>query len=226
MAIILHFIINRHQLGKIAAGSEMPDSERRVALRYKYFLISVTCFYVFDIAWGILYDHHDVPALFPFVYSSTIFYFVSMLFTMLTWIRFIVSFLDRRRRPSRLLLYAVWGMFTMGIVFLMVNRFMPFIFSFNEAHEYVPEHGRYTAFVLQIALYTASSAYMLYLAMRSRGQERTSFTSVGLTGLVFEAFQLLQILTPSFPFFSMGLIIGSAVVQSFVIAGENEKKEE
>jgi diguanylate cyclase (GGDEF)-like protein len=226
LAIILHLIINRQQLGKIASGTEMTDPERKVAQRYRYFLMAMTSFYVFDIAWGILYEHHDVPGIFPFVYSCTIFYFVSMLLTMLTWIRFLVSFLVKRRLPAKLLLYVVWALFTLGLVFLMINRFVPFIFSFNELHEYVPEHGRYTAFTLQIALYTVSSAYMLYQARKASGQERTSFISVGLTGLVFELFQLLQIFDESFPFFSMGLIIGTCLVQSFVIAGEERKKEE
>ncbi len=127
LAIILHLIINRQQLGKIASGTEMTDPERKVAQRYRYFLMAMTSFYVFDIAWGILYEHHDVPGIFPFVYSCTIFYFVSMLLTMLTWIRFLVSFLVKRRRPAKLLLYVVWALFTLGLVFLMINRFVPYV---------------------------------------------------------------------------------------------------
>lgn len=33
LAIILHLIINRQQLGKIASGTEMTDPERKVAPR-------------------------------------------------------------------------------------------------------------------------------------------------------------------------------------------------
>lgn len=225
MALILHLIVNREPLLYGNAGKGQRSAEQVVSLKYWYFLISVTAFYIVDIAWGILYEHHDIPGLFPVLYSDGVFYYILMLLTMLTWVRFIVSFLGKRGRPGKSLLYVVWAIFTAGLICLMVNRFFPFIFYFTEDHAFVPGKGRYIAFIIQIVLYIVTSTYMLIQAGRTYGQEKISCTAVGLTSIVLEVFLILQFTSPSFPFYSMGLIIGTCVVNSFVIAGQKREKE-
>jgi hypothetical protein len=108
LAIILHFIINRKALKRVDVQSIQGTAGLKEAVRYRFFLITVTCFYIFDIAWGFLYEHHDIPALFPVIYSTGIFYFIFLFLTTLTWIRYVVAYLDKRRRPSKALLYAVY----------------------------------------------------------------------------------------------------------------------
>ncbi|MCR5508757.1 MAG: diguanylate cyclase, partial [Lachnospiraceae bacterium] len=158
------------------------------------------------------------------IYSDTVFYFIFMLLTMLTWIRYVVSYLDKRRRRSKALLYAVWLMFTLSLIYLMVNRFIPMIFSFTADHEYVAESGRYILYIFQIMLYMVTSTYMLYIARKSSGQERVRYTAVGLTCLTMELFQIFQIIEPLFPFYAMGLLIGTCIIHSFVEAGERREK--
>ena len=72
---------------------------------------------------------------------------------MLSWIRYIVAYLDKKGRRSKILLYAVWSMFTLALINLMINRFYPFIFSFNAAHEYIPENGRHGTYIFLLAFY-------------------------------------------------------------------------
>ena len=225
LALILHLIIHRGAFTKRSITANQPESGLTVAFRYRYFLIAISLYYISDILWGILYEHHDIDALFPLVYSDTVFYFIFMFLTMLTWIRYVISYLDKKGRRSKALLYAVWSMFTLGLIYLMINRFYPFIFSFNDAHEYIAEPGRYIAFILQILLYMITSVYMFWIARRSTGQERVRYTVVGLTGFVLFIFQLMQILNPIFPFYAMGLMIGTCVIHSFVEAGEKREKE-
>ena len=225
LALILHLIIHRGAFTKRSITANQPESGLTVAFRYRYFLIAISLYYISDILWGILYEHHDIDALFPLVYSDTVFYFIFMFLTMLTWIRYVISYLDKKGRRSKALLYAVWSMFTLGLIYLMINRFYPFIFSFNDAHEYIMEPGRYIAFILQILLYMITSVYMFWIARRSTGQERVRYTAVGLTGFVLFIFQLMQILNPIFPFYAMGLMIGTCVIHSFVEAGEKREKE-
>ena len=225
VALILHFIINREALGKI---DEQPGIEKawiKEAKRYRYFLISAALYYVIDVAWGILYEYHHIPALFPLIYWDTVFYFIFRFLTMLTWICFVAAYLDKRKRPSRALLYAVWIFFTLGLIYLMINSFHHFIFSFNENHEYIAEPGRYIAFLLQIILYLITSIYILYMALRSQGTERIRYTALGLTTFVMLLFQIIQLLYPFLPIYSMGLIIGSSMIHSFVEEGEKREKE-
>ncbi len=224
MALVLHFIMNREALRNSGTRLIRGEAGLKESARYRYFLISVTCYYVVDIAWGLLYEHHDNPKLFAIIYSDTIFYFIFMFLTMLAWIRYVVAYLYKRKRPSKALLYAVWFLFTLGLICLMVNRFHHFIFSFNDKHEYIAERGRYIAFLLQILLYMVTSSYLLYIARKSNSRERFRYIAVGLAGLVIGFFQILQILFADFPFYSMGLTIGTCLIHLFVEEGEKIEK--
>lgn len=113
------------------------DKNNPVSVRYNYFFLTSILYFFVDMIWGILYEHNDVPAIFPIIYLFTVFYFLFMLLTMLTWTRYIVAYLDKRGFKTTLLLYGVWTMVIVGVVCLIINRFYPFMFYYNEAHEYV-----------------------------------------------------------------------------------------
>nr|MCR5399025.1 diguanylate cyclase [Lachnospiraceae bacterium] len=189
------------------------------------FLLLANSYFTVDVLWGILYEYRDIDALFPFLYIDCILYFLFMFLTMLAWMRYIVAYLDKKGRRSKALLYAVWSMFTLGLIYLIVNYFHPFIFSFTAEHEYVTESGRHIAFILQILLYMVTSTYMLHNARKSIGGERRRYAAVGLTCLVMELFLILQILDPKYPAYAAGLMIGICLIHSFVEAGEMKEKE-
>ncbi|MBR6239052.1 MAG: GGDEF domain-containing protein [Lachnospiraceae bacterium] len=224
-ALILNLIISHEAFRNIRIRSDEQKKERKAAVRFSYFIISADCYFVADIAWGLLYENHHIDALYPILYTDCILYFFFMFLTMLTWMRYIVAYLDKRGRRSKMLLYGVWSMFTLGLVYLIINYFYPFIFSFNEAHEYVTESGRHIAFILQILLYMVTSTYMLHISRKSIGGERNRYIEVGLTCLVMELFLIIQILDPKYPSYAMGLMIGICVIHTFVEAGELKEKE-
>ena len=225
LALIINLILNRETLRKIRVYSSEPKTEQFFITRYRQFLVVSSLYFIVDVLWGILYEHHDIDALFPILYSDGVFYFILMFMTMLTWMRSIVAYLDRKGRRSRILLIAVWTMFTLGLIYLMVNRFHPFIFSFNEQHEYITESGRHIAFILQIAIYMVTTFYMLYISRKSIGGEKIRYRAVGFTCLVMAIFLILQIFDPRYPSYATGLIIGICVIHSFVEAGERKEKE-
>ncbi len=225
LALILNTIINNGAFRYCGIKSDKPEAKQRAIIRYAHFLIAANCYFVVDIGWGILYQYHHIPAVFPILYSDCVFYFIFMFLTMLTWIRYIVAYLDKRRRRTKILLFAVWSMFWLGMINLMINRFHPFIFSFNENHEYVPEPGRHIAFVLQITLYLVTMVYMFYISRKANGGERFRYIAVGLTCIVMDIFLVMQILNPAYPSYAMGLIISICVIHSFVEASEKREKE-
>ena len=225
LALILNLIINRDSFKNIRLRSGEQESEQRAIRRYSLFLLASDLYFISDIAWGILYENHEADGLFPFLYADCVLYFLFMFLTMLTWIRYVVAYLDKHGRRSKTLLYAVWIMFTLALIYLMINSVHPFIFSFNAQHEYITEPGRHIAFVLQIALYMVTSTYMLHIARKSSGEDRVRYSAVGLTCLAMELFLVLQILDPRYPSYAMGLMIGICVVNSFVEASEKKEKE-
>lgn len=225
LALILNLIINRESLRNLKSRLNESQNEQKLNFRYKLFLIATNCYFIIDIAWGLLYEHHFIEKLFPFLYFDCILYFLFMFLTMLTWIRYIVAYLDSHGLKSKTLLHSVWTMFTLALVYLVINHFHPFIFSFNDKHEYIIEQGRHIAFILQIALYVVTSTYMFFAAYKSRGEEKSRYIAVALTCLVMELFLIFQILDFRYPFYAMGLIIGICLVHSYIEKRERKEKE-
>ena len=225
LALILNLIINRDSLNNLRGRSGESDSDQKVTFRYNIFLIASNCYFIVDIGWGLLYENRHIDALFPFLYLDCLLYFFFMFLTMLTWMRYIVAYLDRHDRKSKALLRSVWGFFVLALIYLVINSFHPFIFSFTEEHDYIVEPGRHIAFILQIALYLLTSSYLLFIAHKSTGGEKLRYTAVGLTCLVMELFLIFQIFDDTYPSYAFGLIIGICVIHSYVEAGERREKE-
>jgi len=223
--LIINLILNWQSLRKYGFREKTQNQGKAVPIRYNYFILAANCYFFVDMTWGILYENHDISALFPFIYSLTVFYFLFMLVTMLTWTIYIVAYLDRDNRRSKVMLYGVWIMFLIGVVCLMINRFCHFIFSYNEAHEYVGETGRNISFILQIAFYTVISVYMLYVAHNSIGRQKVRYKAVAVTSIVLGVFLIFQIIFAFLPSYAIGLMIGICLVHSFVLSGEKKDKE-
>lgn len=225
LALILNLIVNRGALRNIWTKSGADRREQRALIRYSWFIIASNCYFAADVAWGYFEAHHENPALFPIFYLVTVFYFIFQFWTMLAWLRYIVAYLDKRGRRSKILLYSAWTFFVIGLIYLMINRFHHFIFSFNENNEYVPEAGRHIAFLLQIGLYLVASTYLLSIANKSKGEEKTRYNAVGFACVVMEIGLIVQILCPYYPSYPMSLIVGICVVHLFIEGGERKEKE-
>ncbi len=225
LALILNLILNHESLRHFKFCSRNQESKQHAVIRYSQFLVAANIYFLTDIGWGLLYDHHEIDSLFPFLYIDCLMYFLLMFTTMLTWMRYIVPYLDIKGHESKIFLGVVWAMFFLGIVYLMINRFHPFIFSFNAEHEYVSESGRHIAFIIQIAVYLVTTIYMFYLAHKSTSMRKVRYIAVGFTGLVMVLFLMLQVVNPMYPSYAIGLITGICVIHSFVEAGERKEKE-
>ena len=72
LASIILLIINRDVLW----GRNSKDSTR-TQRNYRFFLMGVLCYYITDMLWGILEEHHLTAAL----YVDTVVYFLAMAVT-------------------------------------------------------------------------------------------------------------------------------------------------
>ncbi len=126
------------------------DKQEKVHVLYNRFLLAANCYFLVDMVWGLFYEHRDIAGLFPFIYSLTVFYFLFMLLTMLTWTHYLVAYIDKSGRCSIILIYGVWIMFAVGVICLILNLFFHFMFAYTDAHEYIGETGRNISFFLQI----------------------------------------------------------------------------
>ena len=225
LALVINLILNREMLGKTGFCEKNRDKEKCLPVRYNWFLLAANCYFIVDMTWGFLYEHRDTEILLPILYVLTVLYFFFMLFTMLTWTRYIVAYLDKDGRHGNALLYGVWAMFAIGLVCLIFNRYYHFMFSYNDANEYVGEEGRHVSFLLQIIFYIVVSVYMLYVAHKSVGRQKGRYKAVALTSMVLGIFLIFQITYAFLPSYAAGLMIGIGLVHSFVQSGEKKEKE-
>ena len=224
LALILNTILNWDSLRNVRF--RVGNQDKRLAyFRYGHFTLAANFYFLSAILWGLLYEYRNVPGIFPILYSDTVFYFIFMLATMLTWARYIVAYLKTNNRKSLLMLHGVWAMFMLGIIYLMVNRFYHFIFSFDNSHNYIPGSGRYVTFVLQIIFYLVTSIYMMQVALRSGSRKKIKYMTAAITSIVICVFTFLQVYFTYYPYYVMGLIVGICLVHTFIEAGEKEEKE-
>ncbi|MBO4386530.1 MAG: GGDEF domain-containing protein, partial [Treponema sp.] len=225
LALVLNLIINHEGLRHFRISSKEQESEQLTAIHYSHFLTAANCYFITDIAWGFLYDYREIPTVVHLLFWDCTFYFAFMFLTVITWMRYIVSYLNIKGKLSKILLRAVWTLLFLGLVYLIINRFHPIIFYFNAEHDYITKPGRHAIFLMQGTLYMATTVYVFYIASRTISRNKVRYIAVGLTCLVMNLFMVLQILNPSHPFYAMGLLIVICVIHSFVEAGERKEKE-
>ncbi|MBP3741641.1 MAG: GGDEF domain-containing protein [Treponema sp.] len=223
--LIVNIILNWELFKKYGFTIKKADKQNEAHIHYNWFLITANCYLLVDMTWGILYTHRDNQVLFPFIYYLTVLYFLFMLLSMLEWTRYIISYIDNKGRSSIFISYGAWIIVAIGIVCLILNRFFHFMFSYNEANEYIGETGRNISFILQISFHTIVSIYMLYVAHKSPRHKKIRYKAVANTGIILGIFLTFQIFFALFPFYAMGLLIGICLIHSIVEAGEKKEKE-
>ena len=84
LSIIIHSILNYDAM-KNPRGEERTEAHER----YRFFLYSISAYYIADILWGVFYETRIVPLS----YFDTVMYFLTIGFTVYFWMRFVVAFL-------------------------------------------------------------------------------------------------------------------------------------
>lgn len=221
--LIFNFILNWELFKNYGLKEKKQDKKNLHHVRYNWFLLTACCYLIVDMTWGFLYDHKDVKAYFPYIYYLTVFYFIFMLLTMLTWTRYMVAYVGKNGRVSKVLIYIVWSLILVGFVCLILNRSKPLMFSYNDAHEYIGEVGRNISFILQIIFYTVITIYAMIIAYKSTGRQRGRYKAVAFTSIDLGLFLTFQIKHALFPCYAIGLMIGICLIHSFVQSSEKEE---
>ena len=208
LSLIIHTIINADVLFRKSVGANS-----KVLGRYRWFLYGVMLYYITDSVWGILVD----VRILPLVYLDTFLYFLSVGLSLFLWIRFIVIFLKHKDFWSSFLFYLSCALFAVEIIVLIVNFFIPIMFSFTEDGEYVPGGARYILMGIQLILFALIGIFTLIRGRNTKGSDRLHHNAVGISGLTLMAFVILQAFFPMMPFYAVGLLIATCTIHTFFI---------
>ena len=214
LATILLLIGNRDVLRPQDGAENAPTKKY-----YRRFLFGVLVYYMTDMLWGILDEHHLIKLLF----ADTTVYFVAMIATVMLWTHYVVSYLDRKNFFERWLLHVGQIIFWLVLAGIVFNFFYPVFFWFESDGSYHTGYMRHVALALQILMFLSASIYTLYTTTKTEGVIRQRHLTIGLFGLAMAVFLLFQVFFPLWPFYAMGYMLGLNFLHSYVL--EDEKEE-
>ena len=214
IGLVINLIINHDVLLK--RSIQQDDS---VTKQFRNFLLTLNAYFVADIIWGILYEHHliELNAIDTYVY------FLTMGLSILAWTIYVVAYLRADNLFHKLLGFIGWIIFLFQMIAMAINLFQPFLFFFDENGVYHALFGRYITLVLQIIMYSMTAIYALVVSCRSKNGKRVRHFAIGLSSIAMAFFVWLQSVYPLLPLYALGCLLAACVMHSFVL--ENEKEE-
>ena len=214
LALVILLIINHDIIFvKVNPGSVPVFSQ------FRAFLFNVIFFYLTDILWGILYENN----LITLCNIDTALYFFAMASSIFAWTRYVVFYLKQDNVFGKALKLIGWAFLVFEILVVIVNFFYPVLYYFDETGIYHALPARYMTLVLQIAMFVLTTIYASISAIKTEGVMRYRYMAIYLFSASMVAFVIGQVMYPLLPLYSIGYMLGSCFIHSFVLESEREE---
>lgn len=207
IAIIILVIVNFEALRKVQSSKE-----NELRIKYRQFLISLIAYFLSDAMWGLFYEQRWVAV----TYIDTVMVFSTMTLSVLFWTRAVVIFTESKGKLTKLFVFSGWFIFGFEVVILIVNLFVPIVFSFNADKEYLALPARYIALFLQMVIFFVTAIYAFSVSAKNEGIKRAHFITVGCSGIIMAIFIALQMLFPFMPLYALGCLFATCAIHSFI----------
>ena len=212
LASVILLITNQDLL---KAGKALSRSQRA----YRRFLAGVMAYYITDLLWGILDEHHLTGLL----YADTSIHFAAMATAVMLWTQYVIEYLEGGTRFEKMLFIVGRLFLCFELVVIIINFFYPILFSIDDGGNYRAHIARYLTLTIQILMFLLTSIYTLQITARSQGSVKMRHLTIGLFGIAMIILICLQVFYPLMPFYAMGYMLGTCLLHSFVM--EDEKEE-
>ena len=213
LCLIIFFIINYNLITK----SRDDLYEKIPAIKnYRTFLIAVLVFFIVDSLWGLI----EIADIKVFLFIDTSVFFCMMALTVFLWSRCILAYLNEKTKMMMFVNITGWFFFIAQCIVVIINIFLPIMFYIDDKGDYHTGPFRYVSMIVQIVMYLLCTVYMFYTTIKSKkGKLKVSHMTIGLFGLVMTVFISIQALYPMLPLYSIGYIIGTCLLYTFVLEG-------
>ena len=212
-AIAIHLIINFNLL--IGKG----DVSTRTA-RYRGFLWGTLAYYLSDAAWGIFAGLGWTGIL----YLDTIFFFLALVAFVLMWGRFVITYLELGKWPTRIISWFGYAILAFNLIALAANPFNKCFFYIDAGGDYQTDCMRDPAFYLLVAMNVLIAFFVFMKALGRRDTVRRRCMMVIMCCMTMAAALALQIFWKLTPFTALGCLISNCFFHVFVIADEQSTK--
>ena len=213
VAIVLHLIINYDLL--VGRGEVSPR-----AARYRGFLLGTLAYYISDGAWGIFAGLGWTRLL----YADTILFFLSLVAFVFMWSRFVITYLEFGKGPTRILSGFGYAILIFNLAALATNPFNNCFFHIDAQDVYQTGSMRDPAFYLLVASIVLTASFVFVKALGSRDSVRRRSMMVFMCCITMAAALVLQIIWPLTPFTSLGCLVSNCFFHVFVISDEQTAK--
>ena len=209
VCLIIHIVVNIDIFRKKATVA-LP------AIRaYRVFVGSVFLLFVSDLLWGVFSENKLATAL----YVDNFIYLAILGFTVLAWARYLIKYLDSKGWFAKTVLYTGNLFFLAELILLIINIFHPILFIVDkDTCEYITFKARNILYYVQILMYFLLIVYTTINAFKARGSIRRRYMTITLFSIIMVSAIIIQIYFPTLPLYSIGLIIGSSMLNAFVIS--------
>ena len=188
---------------------------------YRKFLLAVFIYYLTDILWGWM-ESRKLPGL---LFAVTSLYYIAMAAGMYFWTQYAFAYVETRNKFERYLL--LFGQVFGAAVSLLVvvNIFVPVLFTVDEECVYHTLALRHVVFAIQFFLLLLVSVFALPRIIRHRRPARKvrRYRFLGFFGLIMAVFLFAQIWFPYMPLYAVGYMLGTCMLRSSVIGDEKEE---
>jgi len=186
---------------------------------YKLLLYGILLYFITDIMWGILDSNHIVSWL----YLDTVVYYIAMALDVMLWTQYVVKYLAEENVFGRILSYTGKIFFVVVVAVTAVNFFNPMLFWFDENGTYQAGAARHIQLAFQIVLLFLTSAYAFRAMMQADSAVKIRYRAIFLFGLVVGFMLLIQLEYPLLPLYTIGFMLGTSLIHTFVFKGELER---
>ncbi len=215
LAVLILLIVNQDILRNPKTSYDKPAWKV-----YRRFLFAVLAYYITDIFWGIIESQKMARLLF----LDTTVYFIAMAVGILFWAEYTVAYLEMNSIHGRLLVLS--GRLLAAIVSFVaiVNTFKPILFSVDSDCVYQALPVRDVLLTIQIVLLLLISVYA-FISMFRHGKARKyqRYRILGSFGFIMALLLFVQLWFPYLPLYSVGYMLGTSLLHTFVAADEKEE---
>lgn len=212
IALLVHLIINYDVF------KNKKEYSKYLNKSYKLFLYAVMGNYVMDALWGLLYE----AKLIKLVYLDTFFYFAAMTIAVFFWTRYVIEYLNEKNIFIGILSIFGWSYLILDGLSLIVNFFYPVKYYFDSDGNYQACITRYIALGVQVFMFFITAIYVFVYAYKTKGKEKLRRRTIGGFGIVMTLFVLGQYFYPLLPLYSIGYLLGTSLIHTFVLEAEKE----
>ncbi|MCR5544832.1 MAG: response regulator [Eubacterium sp.] len=216
IAILVELVVNQDIL-----LNPKESYNRPVWKVYRRFLIAVLIYHVTDILWGIL----ESRKLDRLLFADTTVYFIAMSISIFFWAQFTVAYLNEKHKFGRFIVLTGHIIAVLITFLVVINIFVPILFEVDYECNYKPLPVRYGVLTCQILMFLLISIFAITSSFQldKVSAKKQRYRIIASFGIIMAVLLFIQLLFPLLPVYSIGYMLGTCMLHTFVAADEKEE---